>query len=204
MTEFYRKERHEIFDKRFKPLASPANGWEQSDEDGVIFKAKGFMGSIQNIKVGGKLVATVQFKVINNRELYAEPKGGDPFTIDESRAQGLLAARERKDPCDTLPHQTLFWLCENHAMFSGKSPFISGCLKNNFDKNTAYAGRKLCLKLKKRQPFLNPFVSGLEAEAFLIGQVTGSECNEIIYLGETTTKPPKDEKVEVSVTPKAK
>jgi len=58
-------------------------------------------------------------------------------------------------------------------------------LENNFAASKIYLGHKLCVELKTRKPFGNPFVSGLEKECFLVGTLNDTDCSLIKYFGNT-------------------
>jgi hypothetical protein len=117
------------------------------------------------------------------------------MVIKEDEMAGLIAERSDAVKSKTIRHQVALFLCKNHATSSAQSPLISGCIVNNFDKSLKYQGHKLHLDLKDRTPFQNPFVSGLEKEYFLIGQVKDADCKVIKYYGKT------DESLDLLVNP---
>jgi hypothetical protein len=197
MADFFRKERAEGFTTRFTPPAPGANYWQLKGP--LIFQAKAYpQGRRMSVKVGGQTILVeckVDFNKLTLRKVVNGAPAGATITILESEMLGLIAERSDTAKSDTLKHQSALYLCKNHATSSANSPLISGCNVNNFDKSLTYPGHKLHLELKERTPFQNPYVSGLEKEYFLIGQVKDSDCKVIKYLGKT------DEDIDVLVNP---
>jgi hypothetical protein len=176
---FYRKERPEVFEARFTPATAKDPCVLKSTK---IFEAKNVGGEKRFIvTVDGKqrkLIATVDgcTLLVNNQP------GDAPAVKWKYTEADMLAALTGKTADEkekSLPYQVAKKLCSDHATSSKSSHFISGCVKDNFSQSITYDGFKLHLELGARQPFQNPFASGLEAEYFLIGQVLDSECEKI-------------------------
>ena len=183
MPDFFRKERSEVFVTRFSPPTATQNAWTLKTN--LVFQAKAFGKSpkVRVVKVANKSIS-VKCWAENNTILYlTSPFKGLPGKITEARMREVLAYK--KEQQDTLLYQVAALLCKIHATSSANSLMISGCVVNNFEASKTYAGEKLHLVLKSRTPFTNPFVSGLEKEYFLIGQVVAADCERIEYFGST-------------------
>ena len=180
MTLFFRKERDALFLQRFASPSPPTNAWRLRSN--VIFEAKNARGTKQmTVNFGGQRIA-LSCRVQGTSLAFTPAAGGATrsFTIAESDMSNLLTARP-----NTLEYAALAQVCRDHATSSRSSPLISGCAVDNFAASRTYPGRKLCLDLKVRQPFANPFVSGREREFFLVGQVASNDCRLIKYFGAT-------------------
>jgi hypothetical protein len=181
--DFFRKERPEVFEKRFSvpTLATEAYGLKSH----VIFEAKGALKPkhfrISLEKQGIDLTATVSGSelLVTNKIIGDKPK--ITLRLSEANMADALKARNEK----SVIYLVAAKLCKDHATSSASSPLISGCIQDNFAASKSYDGYKLCLKLLFRQPFVNPFVSGLEKEYFLIGQVLDTDCTSIQFFGRT-------------------
>lgn len=182
---FFRKERPEVFKATVSVPEGPTAPYKLKSS--VIFKAKNADGSkLVTVVLKGrpvKLKVSVQGTklVIKNADDGAKPAVNT--SIEESAIASLLELRRQ----DTVEYLTLKQLCQTHAKASTSSPFISGCVENNFEASKAYAGFKIHLELNTRQPFKNPFVSGTEKEYFLVGRVSESDCKWIRFLGEVSS-----------------
>lgn len=187
--DFYRKERPAIFTDRFSvPSASePYYGLKKA----VVFEAKNFSGEKRfSVTVAGEkrlLVATVAgdgfFLVIKSQVNDARPHVN--LAMTDANMHDTLKSLSHTERPNSILYQVAKKLCIDHATSSKSSPLISGCIVNNFEKSSTYDGFKLHLKLKHRQPFENPFVSGNEKEYFLIGRVTDGDCKIIHFYGRT-------------------
>lgn len=170
MTTFYRKERPEIFNSRFSAPSQLLNAWTLKSH--IIFEAK------QKSKV-----VTVQSKMITctvqgtNIQLSGLSK---PITIPENDIADLVKSKSNDIECLVVKQ-----ICKDHATSSRSSILISGCVENNFAASKTYPGHKLCVELKNRKPFGNPFASGLEKEYFLVGTLSDTDCSLIKYFGNT-------------------
>jgi hypothetical protein len=180
--DFFRKEVTHLFDSRFSLPALPAQAYGLKSH--VIFRAKNALGAKNfQVTVGDQkidLVATVSGSelLVKNKLAAAKPK--IMLRLSEDNIADALTAK-----VDSAIYAVAKKLCQDHTVSSKSSPLISGCTVNNFDASSAYDGYKLHLKLRFRQPFMNPFVSGLEKECFLIGQVLDTDCELIKFLGRT-------------------
>jgi hypothetical protein len=173
MISFYRKERPEIFNQRFSAPSQVLNAWAlRSDK---IFEAK------KTVKVvtiqAKKITCTVQGTNIILSGL------SKIITIPERDIANLLQSKSDDVKCLVLKQ-----ICKDHATSSRSSILLSGCVSDNFSASKTYPGHKLCVELKARKPFCNPFASGLEKEYFLIGTLKGTDCNQIKYFGNTNEK----------------
>lgn len=170
MNPFYRKERPEIFNSRFNRPAPPTNAWSLKSH--TIFKAK------QTRKIvtiqGRRITCTVSGTSI---QLTGLPQ---PATIQEHEFEQLLRPTNT-----TIKAQVAKQICKDHATSSRSSILISGCVVDNFALSTNFVGHKLCLELRTRQPFANPYSSGREKEYFLVGTVSDTDCRLIKYFGAT-------------------
>ena len=170
MSLFYRKESPAIFAQRFSKPAPPSNAW--SLKSNLVFDSK------QKAKI-----VTVKSKRISCSVMGSaiQLSGfGKPKIIFEKDIAAFLAEKS-----DDVVYLALKQICKDHATSSRSSILISGCVEDNFSASTTYPGHKLCVKLKTRTPFANPFVSGLEKENFLVGSLSDTECDLIKYFGET-------------------
>lgn len=183
--DFFRKERPKVFEKRFSAPTSATEAYRL--EFSVIFEANGatkpkyFRISLE--KQGIDLTVTVsgsELLVTNNTN---KPIRGEKVMLRLSEANMADALKARNEK--SMIYLVAAKLCKDHATSSASSPLISGCIQDNFAASKSYDGYKLCLKLPFRQPFANPFVSGLEKEYFLIGQVLDTDCTSIQFLGRT-------------------
>lgn len=183
MTDFFRKERDDVFKMRIAAPTPPMNAWRLRSS--VIFQAKNYNGAKNaTIRVGDAAIAitcTVSGSRLTikrtDRPLYS-------LVITEAEMGPILARREASEK-DTLEYRVLEMLFKQHAKASSTSLLISGCTVNNFAASMAYPGHKLHLELKTRVPVPNPFVSGNEKEVFLVGQVLDADCQLIKYYGQT-------------------
>jgi hypothetical protein len=181
---FYRKERPNIFLERISFPEAPVNAYTLKSS--VIFQAKNVGQKIFQVDVAGKkynLIAQVsgtELLVTSNPNKLGEKT--KMLRFSEANVTDIL----RNNDKDSLYYQIAKKLCKDHATSSASSPLISGCTVNNFGASITYPGYKLHLKLRCRQPFENPFVSGNEKEAFLIGNVAEADCEVIVFLGETS------------------
>ena len=170
MTTFYRKERREIFNSRFSAPSQLLNAWTLKSH--TVFEAK-----------RKSKVVTVQSKMITcnvqgaNIRLLGLSK---PITILEQNIADLLKSKSNDIECLVVRQ-----ICKDHATSSRSSILISGCVENNFAASKTYPGHKLCVELKTRKPFGNPFGSGLEKECFLVGTLNDTDCSLIKYFGNT-------------------
>lgn len=181
--DFFRKERPAVFEERFKAPAPPATAWSLKSR--LIFQAKNYSGSKKfKIKVAGvdySLDVTVQ-----GTEIFVKKQVGQPGPNTSLRiSEGNLADALDHPNESSLLYNVARKLAKDHATSSASSPLISGCNVDNFQASKTYTGNKLCIKLRIRQPVKNPFVSGLEKEYFLIGQVLDTDCESILYFGST-------------------
>ncbi len=179
--DFYRKERPEVFNQRFIAPAPPTNAWTLSSN--LIFQARRAHGT-KNFRVTVNAQQMALTASVMGNDLFVVGQGGGPGQnvqerISEREMGDLLEGTDRT----SLRYQIAKKLCQDHATSSASSPFISGCVVDNFAASRTFNGCKLHLKLRSRRPFRNPFVSGLEQEYFLIGQVADTDCTSIIYLG---------------------
>jgi len=185
--DFYRKERPEVFQARFK-APSPAENW-YGLKTHTVFQAKRFSGVKQfSVTVAGqqrKLAASVSG---NELLIKSQPSDARPHVnlrISEANMHDTLKSLPATSRDNSMLYQIAKKLCQDHATSSASSPLISGCIVDNFKMSRAYDGFKLHVKLKFRQPFENPFVSGLEKEYFLIGEVKDTDCQSIHFYGRT-------------------
>ena len=176
MTSFYRKERPAIFNSRFQAPAPPTYAWSLKSH--LIFKAKK-SNKVVTVVLSGKSIK-VTCEVVGTDISLKVQGSSSTIKIAESEIAGLLQSKD-----GNIRTLALGQLCKDHANSSTSSIFISGCIVNNFARSSAYGGHKLCLELKARRPFANPFVSGLEKEYLLVGEVNDTDCKLIKYFGET-------------------
>lgn len=174
---FFRKERPNIFAERFSAPTPPANAWTLKSN--TIFKAKSNLKSF-NVTFKQKPVKVTCHVVGTNLQL-SIPGTAKPIIIAEDAIATILESKK----VDDLLYLAMKKICQDHATSSMSSPLISGCTVDNFDASKTYPGHKLCLELKNRKPFANPFVSGLEKECFLVGKVDDLDCKLIKYFGKT-------------------
>jgi hypothetical protein len=182
--DFYRKERPNIFLERISLPEAPVNAYTLKSS--VIFQAKNAGQKIFQVDVAGKKYNLIAQASGTELLITSNPnKPGEKtkmLRFSEANMTDILKNNDK----DSLNYQIAKKLCKDHATSSASSPLISGCTVNNFGASVTYPGYKLHLKLRSRQPFDNPFVSGNEKEAFLIGKVTDSDCEAIVFLGETS------------------
>ncbi|MEZ5404322.1 MAG: hypothetical protein R2729_31875 [Bryobacteraceae bacterium] len=179
MSDFFRKEREDVFASRF--AMDPSGKAWTIKPPGVIFQAKNFQEKTFNAIVNGQGVA-VRCKVDGSRRgltfTYQAGPALKTETLTETAIAALMLSRS-----NLYLYEAVCYLFKKHASASTNSPLISGCVASNFQASTAYPGRKLRLVLKNRAPIPNPFSSGVEKEHFLIGEVTASDCQQVWYLG---------------------
>lgn len=183
MADFYRKERPEIFEDRFK---KQDNGhWKLVGN--IIFQAKAYPdGRTLTVKVNNVAATykcTVNGAVLSLQKSAGGSVQGPVMKITETDLKTLLSERSGTTP----QHLAAHFLAKQHATSSSSSPLISGCIENNFKNATTYESQNLRLVLKTRVPVANPYVSGLEKEYFLIGQVKDTNCSAITYCGTNKT-----------------
>lgn len=184
--DFFRKERPEVFEERFTAPTPPLRAWGMRSQ--LIFEAKA-ANKVKKFKVtaNGKemaLEATVMGCEVLVRN---QANSNTPATLLRLSEANMADALESRIETSVI-YQVAKKLCKDHATSSASSPLISGCIENNFGANSTYDGYKLQLTLRHRQPFMNPFVSGLEKEYFLIGQVLDTDCVTMTFLGQKNIK----------------
>jgi len=171
MTTFYRKERTDIFNRRFSVPSRLSNAWTLKSR--TVFEAKQKIKAVTVLKK--KITCYVQGANILLQGL------SRPITILEQDIADLLKLTKPND----IVCQVLKQICKDHTNSSSSSILISGCVKNNFAKSKDYPGHKLCVEVKTRKPFFNPFGSGEENEYFLVGTLNDTDCSLITYFGKT-------------------
>ena len=178
MNTFFRKERPEIFLERFSEPTLPTNAWSLKSH--TIFKAKSAQKKF-TVNLKGKYIQINCVVEGTNLKLTYIDGSQKTALIQEKEIGALLKIKKESDDIKSLAVKNL---CQTHATSSKSSPLISGCVENNFKASKGYEGYKLCLELKIREPFANPFVSGNEKEYFLVGKVEDLDCKLIKYLGK--------------------
>ena len=185
--EFFRKERPEVFSARFN-VPTAVNNW-YGLKTNLIFRAKKVVGEKAFSVRVGRQVRQLSASVSGNALVVkSRPNDSRPHVnlrLSEANMHDTLHSLPRASRADSILYQVAKKLCQDHATSSRSSPFISGCIVDNFNQSRKYDGYKLHLTLKFRQPFENPFVSGLEKEYFLIGSVNNSDCQMIHLYGRT-------------------
>jgi hypothetical protein len=182
--DFYRKERPHIFTDRVNFPAHPTNAYTLKSP--VIFQAKNAMGQKKfQVAVAGKTYNLIAEVSGNELLITSDPTKPGEKTKMLRFSEANMADFLKNSSAQPLYSQIARKLCKDHATSSASSPLISGCAVDNFKASLTYPGYKLHLKLRFRQPFENPLVSGNEKEAFLIGSVVESDCEAIVFLGET-------------------
>lgn len=182
--DFFRKERPLVFAANFTVPTQDGEAYGLTSH--TIFEAKNYAGEKRfTVTVGGKqkkLIATVL-----GQEILITSQTGDmtPLRLSEATFHDTLTLLPAEARANSILYQVAKKLCQDHATSSASSPLISGTIVNNFDKSLAYDGFKIHLLLRHRQPFVNPFASGLEKEYFLIGRVLDTDCVLIRFLGRT-------------------
>jgi len=188
--DFYRKERPQIFEARFKTPSSTENWYGLKTN--TVFQAKKFSGEKRfSVTVAGQQRTLVASVSGNELLIKSQPSDAGPHVIlriSEANMHDTLKSLPAASRDNSILYQIAKKLCEDHATSSASSPLISGCIVDNFERSRAYDGFKLHVKLKSRQPFENPFVSGLEKEYFLIGKVKDTDCQSIHFFGRTTDR----------------
>lgn len=185
--DFYRKERPEIFQARFR-TPSVAENW-YGLKTNTVFQAKKFAGEKHfSVTASGqqrKLIASVSGNELLIRSQLSDARPHINLRISEANMHDTLKSLPVASRDNSLLYQIAKKLCKDHATSSASSPLISGCIVDNFERSRNYDGFKLHVKLKFRKPFENPFVSGLEKEYFLIGEVKDIDCQIIHFFGRT-------------------
>lgn len=184
--DFFRKERRDVFLSRISAPTAERNFYRL--RSGTVFQAKNANGAKRfTVTVAGKtlkLKATVSGTTLVITD-DTKPNGTPPLLSLTEADMPALQALGLEQKKASLACQVMNRLCADHALASTHSPLISGCVVNNFEASKTYAGERLHLQLKTREPFLNPLASGNEKEAFLIGRIESKECTLIKYLGST-------------------
>ncbi|MDR2883487.1 MAG: hypothetical protein LBV09_00080 [Deferribacteraceae bacterium] len=199
MADFFRKEKIERFEERFR--FTPGTGWSLIGDDIFVCKSV-FMAQesaksrgeafIEGINARSKKIDGIAYGCIGNslvlqgtiRNITVPNNypsrfqiAGDTMTIPEATVAAIM-----EGSANNL-QKFISEIFKNHAKASSNSPLISGCIQNNFGTNEAFSGYKLKLVLNSRVPIRNPHTSGTEAEYFLIGSVKRADCTAIQYLG---------------------
>jgi hypothetical protein len=177
--DFFRKERLEVFNRRFTIPSRPDEAYSLKSH--IIFEAKNANGEKQiSVTFGNKNYAFCVIAYSSRLFVLNKTNKATGFSLSETEMDNILTARQ-----NSLEYAVAAQLCKDHTNASLKSPLISGCIVNNFAMSQSYDGYKLHLRLRLRKPFRNPFVSGLEKEYFLIRRVLDTECEIIHFLGRT-------------------
>lgn len=177
MCEFFRKERDYVFTSRFN---KDGESWKLKST--LIFKSKKDTKSF-SIIINSKKI-NIKCTIFGNSITITNLATNAKQTVKEADIATLLTA---KNP-NSIAYHAINSLCKSHATSSASSLLISGCVVDNFEEGKVYPGYKLKIKLLNRIPFANPHASGLEKEYFLVGSVSDSDCDEIVYLGQTLGK----------------
>ena len=182
MITFYRKERESVFKDRFS-INPNDNSWRLTSP--VIFacklREKTKVVTVSVDGVSSKYGCRVDGTSLNFVRISGN--GAQQYGIKENEIKGIL------DGGDTTEKALIRRLCIDHAASSANSPFISGCIVDNFHNSRRFDGIRLALNLRTRIPFANPNVSGNEKEYFLVGSVYPGDCSVIKYLGSNNYQP---------------
>ena len=181
--EFYRKERFEVFKRRFT-FNQESNRWEKKGD--VVFQAKlranDFSKKVK-IKKDNSATIDVYYGYTDVNKLRIEyTRGSRSFKFNWSESD-LKEIINNNLANYSFRRKIVENIMKIHTRASTNSPLISGCIVKDYVTENSFPGRVLKLNLREREPIENKWCSGNEKEFFLIGKVSERDCDGIVYLG---------------------